>query len=125
MTALRELTWERRKTVDDALAGTEEEAVTLKRELTALDITVLGIGVIIGAGIFALTGNAAATEAGPGIMLSFVLAGVICTLAALCYAELAAMVPAPVAPSSVRPRAPDSMPSTSPSMACGWSAVGE
>ena len=93
MGALRELTWGRRKTVDDAVAGTEEEGFTLKRELTALDVTVLGIGVIIGAGIFVLTGNAAATEAGPGIVLSFVLAGIVCALAALCYAELAAMVP--------------------------------
>jgi basic amino acid/polyamine antiporter, APA family len=91
--ALRELTWERRKTVDESLAATEEEGFQLRRELTALDITVLGIGVIIGAGIFVLTGNAAATEAGPGIMLSFVLAGLICVFAALCYAELAAMVP--------------------------------
>jgi basic amino acid/polyamine antiporter, APA family len=91
--ALRELTWGRRKSVDDAVAGTEEEGFTLKRELTALDVTVLGIGVIIGAGIFVLTGNAAATEAGPGIVLSFVLAGVVCALAALCYAEFAAMVP--------------------------------
>ena len=93
MAGLRELTWGRRKNVDDALAGTEEEGFTLKRELTALDVTVLGIGVIIGAGIFVLTGNAAATEAGPGIVLSFVLAGVVCAFAALCYAELAAMVP--------------------------------
>jgi basic amino acid/polyamine antiporter, APA family len=91
--ALRELTWGRRKTVDQAVAGTEEEGFRLRRELSALDIMVLGIGVIIGAGIFVLTGNAAATEAGPGIMLSFVLAGVICALAALCYAELASMVP--------------------------------
>jgi basic amino acid/polyamine antiporter, APA family len=91
--ALRELTWGRRKSVDDAVAGTEEHGFTLKRELSALDVTVLGIGVIIGAGIFVLTGNAAATEAGPGIMLSFVVAGVVCALAALCYAELAAMVP--------------------------------
>jgi APA family basic amino acid/polyamine antiporter len=93
MGALRELTWDRRKTIEQCVEGTEEEGFTLKRELSALDITVLGIGVIIGAGIFVLTGNAAATEAGPGIMLSFVLAGVICVLAALCYAELAAMVP--------------------------------
>jgi basic amino acid/polyamine antiporter, APA family len=93
MGALRELTWGRRKTVDDALAGTEEEGFTLRRELGALDVTVLGIGVIIGAGIFVLTGNAAATEAGPAIVLSFVLAGVVCALAALCYAEFAAMVP--------------------------------
>jgi basic amino acid/polyamine antiporter, APA family len=91
--ALKELTWERRKSVEDAVAGTEEHGFTLKKELTALDVTVLGIGVIIGAGIFVLTGNAAATEAGPAIVLSFVLAGLICVFAALCYAELAAMVP--------------------------------
>ena len=94
MGALRELTLGRRKTVDATMAALDEEGFRLRRELSALDITVLGIGVIIGAGIFVLTGNAAATEAGPGIMLSFVLAGVICALAALCYAELASMVPA-------------------------------
>jgi basic amino acid/polyamine antiporter, APA family len=83
-----------RKTVDETLAGTEEEGFRLKRDLGALDVTVLGVGVIIGAGIFVLTGQAAAEEAGPGITLSFVLAAVVCALAALCYAELAAMVPA-------------------------------
>lgn len=93
MAALRELTWGRRKTVDESLATTDEEGFKLKRELSALDVTVLGIGVIIGAGIFVLTGNAAATEAGPAIVLSFVLAGFVCALAALCYAELASMVP--------------------------------
>jgi len=91
--ALRELTWGRRRTVAETIQGSEEEGFQLRRELTALDVTVLGIGVIIGAGIFVLTGNAAATEAGPAIVLSFVLAGVVCALAALCYAELAAMVP--------------------------------
>ena len=93
MGGLRELTWGRRKTVDEAVAGTDEEGYRLRRELGALDVTVLGIGVIIGAGIFVLTGNAAATEAGPAIVLSFVLAGVVCVFAALCYAEFAAMVP--------------------------------
>jgi APA family basic amino acid/polyamine antiporter len=91
--ALRELTWGRRKNVDDAIAGTEEEGFRLRRELGALDVTVLGIGVIIGAGIFVLTGQAAADEAGPAVALSFVLAGAICVFAALCYAEFAAMVP--------------------------------
>ena len=93
MAGLRELTWGRRKDVDEAIAGADEEGFKLKRELGALDVTVLGIGVIIGAGIFVLTGQAAAEEAGPGIALSFVLAGVICVFAALCYAEFAAMVP--------------------------------
>jgi APA family basic amino acid/polyamine antiporter len=91
--ALRELTWGRRKTVEECVASTEETGYTLRRELNALDVTVLGVGVIIGAGIFVLTGNAAATEAGPAIVLSFVLAGLVCVFAALCYAEFAAMVP--------------------------------
>ena len=83
-----------RKTVEETLATTEQEGFKLKRELGALDVTVLGIGVMVGAGIFVLTGQAAAQEAGPGIALSFVIAGVVCALAALCYAEFAAMVPA-------------------------------
>ena len=91
--ALRELTWGRRKDVDAAIAGTEEEGFKLRRDLGALDVTVLGVGVIIGAGIFVLTGQAAADDAGPAIALSFVLAAVVCVFAALCYAEFAAMVP--------------------------------
>jgi APA family basic amino acid/polyamine antiporter len=83
-----------RKTVEQTLATTEQEGFRLRRDLGALDVTVLGIGVIVGAGIFVLTGQAAADEAGPGITLSFVLAAIVCGLAALCYAEFAAMVPA-------------------------------
>jgi basic amino acid/polyamine antiporter, APA family len=83
----------RRKTVDEAVATTEEESFRLKKDVGALDVLVLGVGVIIGTGVFVLTGVAAATEAGPGIVLSFVLAAVVCAFAALCYAELAAMVP--------------------------------
>ena len=64
----------------------------LKRCLTAFDLTLLGIGAIIGAGIFVLTGRAAATDAGPAIVLSFVIAGIACTCAALAYAELASSV---------------------------------
>ena len=64
----------------------------LKRDLTAFDLTMLGIGAIIGAGIFVLTGISAATQAGPAIVLSFVIAGIACACAALCYAELAAAV---------------------------------
>ncbi len=66
---------------------------TLKRSLTALNLTALGIGAIIGAGIFVLTGTAAATHAGPGIVLSFVFAGLGCAFAGLCYAEFASMIP--------------------------------
>lgn len=61
----------------------------LRRCLSAFDLTFLGIGAIIGAGIFVMTGIAAATQAGPGIILSYVLAGVACSFCALAYAELA------------------------------------
>lgn len=64
----------------------------LKRCLNAVDLTLLGIGAIIGAGIFVLTGVAAATKAGPAIMLSYVVAGFACTFTALAYAELAAAI---------------------------------
>lgn len=65
----------------------------LKRTLGALNLTLLGIGAIIGAGIFVLTGTAAANFAGPGVSLSFVLAGLACLFAGLCYAEFASMIP--------------------------------
>ena len=65
----------------------------LKRSLGALNLVLLGIGCIIGTGIFVLTGRAAANFAGPGIMISFVITGALCTLVALCYAELASAVP--------------------------------
>src|SRR5260370_23913106 len=65
----------------------------LKRALGALDLTGVGIGAIVGAGIFVLTGVAAAKYAGPAIMLSFVVSGFACAMAALCYAEFAAMIP--------------------------------
>ncbi|HKO16338.1 MAG TPA: amino acid permease [Gemmatimonadaceae bacterium] len=66
---------------------------TLKRALGALNLTTLGIGAIIGAGIFVLTGTAAAQYAGPAVVLSFVLAGFGCLFAGLCYSEFAAMIP--------------------------------
>src|SRR5919198_2887700 len=66
---------------------------SLKRALGALNLTSLGIGAIIGAGIFVLTGAAAALYAGPAVVLSFVLAGLGCLFAGLCYAEFAAMIP--------------------------------
>ncbi len=64
----------------------------LKKVLTAFDLTFLGIGAIIGTGIFVLTGHAAATQSGPAVVLSFVVAGIACAFAALAYAELAASV---------------------------------
>lgn len=66
---------------------------TLKRTLGALNLTALGIGAIIGAGIFVLIGQAAAEYAGPGIVFSFLFAALICVFAALCYAEFAALIP--------------------------------
>ena len=66
---------------------------TLGKTLGPLSITALGIGCIIGAGIFVLTGTAAAHYAGPGIMLSFVVGGIACAFVGLCYAELAALLP--------------------------------
>src|SRR3954465_15663817 len=76
-----------------AEAAGESEGHTLRRALGALNLTTLGIGAIIGAGIFVLTGTAAAQYAGPAIVLSFVLAGLGCLFAGLCYAEFAAMIP--------------------------------
>jgi APA family basic amino acid/polyamine antiporter len=70
-----------------------ESPAGLKRTLSAFNLTMLGIGGIIGAGIFSLTGTAAAHYAGPGIVYSFILGGILCALAGLCYAEMAAMVP--------------------------------
>ncbi len=65
----------------------------MKRTLGAFNLTMLGIGAIIGAGIFSLTGTAAAYYAGPGIIFSFMIGGILCAFAGLCYAEMAAMVP--------------------------------
>lgn len=83
----------RTKSVEQSIEDTDEPEYRLKKNLTAVDLTVFGIGVIIGAGIFTLTGRAAATVAGPAIVLSFVVAAVACGLAALCYAEFASTVP--------------------------------
>ncbi|WP_343238301.1 hypothetical protein [Streptomyces sp. SID13031] len=77
----------RTKTIEQSIADTDEPEYQLKKRLTALDLTVFGIGVIIGAGIFTLTGRAAQAFAGPGIALSFVFAAICCGLAALCYAD--------------------------------------
>jgi len=82
-----------RKTIEQSLACTEIETHRLRRNLSTFDVVLVGVGAMIGAGIFVLTGQAAASEAGPAITLSFVIAGTVCALAALCYAELAAMVP--------------------------------
>lgn len=81
------------KSVEQSIAETDEPGHRLKRTLRAWDLVVFGVGVIIGTGIFVLTGQQAATNAGPAVVLSFLLAGITCGLAALCYAELASTVP--------------------------------
>ena len=88
----------RTKKLDDLLAAAQEEGHKLKRTLGPINITLLGIGAIIGAGIFATVGTAAAGDAarpgaGPSLMISFVITAVVCAFTALCYAEMAAMVP--------------------------------
>ena len=75
----------------DAILATAEKK-SLKRSLGAIQLTLLGIGAVIGTGIFVLTAEAA-QKAGPAMMLSFVIAGFVCAVAALCYSELASMVP--------------------------------
>ncbi|WP_162456039.1 amino acid permease [Pseudoxanthomonas kalamensis] len=77
----------------EPVEGSLQGEATLKRTLDARHLILLGIGAVIGAGIFVLTGQAAANHAGPAIMLSFVLAGAACALAGLCYAEFAALLP--------------------------------
>jgi basic amino acid/polyamine antiporter, APA family len=79
--------------VEQSIRDTEEPEHRLKKELSALHLVVFGVGVIIGAGIFVLTGVAANSTAGPAVALSFVIAAIACGLAALCYAELASTVP--------------------------------
>lgn len=88
----------RTKNLDDILASANEEGHSLKRTLGPVNVTLLGIGAIIGAGIFATVGTASAGDAvrpgaGPSLMLSFVITAVVCAFTALCYAEMAAMVP--------------------------------
>jgi APA family basic amino acid/polyamine antiporter len=81
------------KSIEQLVGDVEHGSKALKRSLSAFDLTMLGIGAIIGTGIFVLTGTAAANQAGPGIMMSYVLAGLACGFAALCYAEFASMIP--------------------------------
>jgi APA family basic amino acid/polyamine antiporter len=88
----------RTKSISQILADADHPDHRLKKTLTAWDLTALGIGAIIGTGIFVLVGTAIVGDehrlgAGPGIILSFVLSGLTCALAALCYAEFAAMIP--------------------------------
>ncbi|MGH3829408.1 MAG: amino acid permease [Pseudonocardiaceae bacterium] len=83
----------RTKTIEQSIADTEEPTHQLRKRLGALELTVFGVGVVIGTGIFVLTGKIAGVQTGPAIALSFVFAGIACALAALCYAEFASTVP--------------------------------
>src|SRR5215472_9900146 len=82
-----------RKTIAQLQAEATEQEAGLRRALSAFNLTTLGVGAIIGAGIFVLTGVAAAKYAGPAVVLSFTLGGVACAFAGLCYAEMASTVP--------------------------------
>lgn len=82
------------KPIDKIIAEAGETGEhTLKKALTSLDLTMLGIGAIIGTGIFVLTGQAAGKHAGPAVVISMILAGIVSAFAALCYSEFAASVP--------------------------------
>ncbi len=83
----------RTKPLATILEESKEKKEGLKRALNAVDLTAIGVGAMIGAGIFVLTGTAAKEAAGPAIMLSYVFAGISCILAALCYAEFASRLP--------------------------------
>src|SRR6202022_4512404 len=88
----------RTKSLDDMMAETQEEGHQLKKALGPWNLVALGVGAIIGAGIFATIGTAAAGDAsrpgaGPSLMISFGIPAIVCAFTALCYAEMAAMVP--------------------------------
>ena len=83
----------RKKSIADLIKETEQKDAALKKDLGAFDLSMLGIGAIIGTGIFVLTGVAAAEHAGPALILSFIISGLACVFAALCYAEFASTVP--------------------------------
>src|SRR5687767_1853852 len=81
------------KSIEQLVGDVEHGDRALRRSLSAWDLTLLGVGGIIGTGIFVLTGTAAANQAGPAITLSYLAAGLACAFAALCYAEFASMIP--------------------------------
>jgi basic amino acid/polyamine antiporter, APA family len=85
--------WSRKSIAVLQREAADEGEQGLRRTLTATNLTLLGIGAIIGAGIFVLTGNAAAVYAGPAVVLSMIAAGIACGFAGLCYAEFASMIP--------------------------------
>jgi APA family basic amino acid/polyamine antiporter len=82
-----------KKPLDTLITDAEEGQHALKKHLGAVNLVNIGIGAIIGAGIFAISGPAAGTYAGPGVAISFLIAAIICLFAGLCYAELSSMIP--------------------------------
>ncbi|MEJ7651213.1 MAG: amino acid permease [Nakamurella sp.] len=85
--------WFRTKSIEQSLQDTEAEGRKLKKTLTAWDLTVFGVAVVVGAGIFTTAARTASTTAGPAVTVSFVMAAIACGLAAMCYAEFASTVP--------------------------------
>ena len=83
----------RTKSIEQSIADTDEPGSNLRKNLGALDLTVFGVAVLIGAGIFVLAAQQAGDTAGPAVSLSFVLAAIACGFAVLCYAELASTIP--------------------------------
>lgn len=83
----------RTKSIEQTIREGDEPEYQLKKRLSALDLTVFGVGVVIGAGIFTVAGRAANTLAGPAVVVSFIIAALCCGLAALCYAEFASSIP--------------------------------
>ncbi|MGW6227015.1 amino acid permease [Cellulosimicrobium sp. I38E] len=83
----------RRKSVEDSLAAIDDPERSLKRSLTSWDLAVLGVAVAVGAGIFSVGATAAANYAGPSVIVSFVIASIVCALAVMCYAEFASAIP--------------------------------
>ena len=83
----------RKKSVEQTLAETGESGHALKRDLTWWDLAIMGVAVAVGAGIFSIGAQAAAFHAGPAVVLSFLIAGVVCGAAVMCYAEFASMIP--------------------------------
>jgi APA family basic amino acid/polyamine antiporter len=91
-TVRRNSLW-RVKPIDLIMKQSDEPNQGLRRTLGPFSVTLLGIGAIVGTGIFVLTGVAAAKYAGPGLILSFIVAGIVSGLAAICFAEFASTVP--------------------------------
>ena len=82
-----------KKTVQSLVKDASRKRHTFSRSLNALNLVMIGVGAVVGAGLFVVTGQVAAAHAGPGILLSFLISGCICLFAGLCYAEFAALIP--------------------------------